>query len=207
MKRISRVSSFLALIAGLVTLVLSIEKSIVIFSLAFLSVLIFTLWLIFSESILPFRRLKKGLKLMQQRISEAHRKPDLIVAFDRGSGILACMLAQKMRIGEVIVLDRRVKEDGEVIVGDISTLNNDKLDNRDVVVAKFHLASGRSLHKGLALLKQAGLKKEPLVFCLYITPSARKMNEWKRVEWIYLHSDIYQTLGGLPWISTSYDIR
>ena len=194
--------SVLAIVSACVTLVTVWRGHPKIAAAACVCVVLCALWFLVANRILPFAKLKRCLRELDRHLEPL--RPDLLIAFDRTSGVLAGMLAERKKIAEILVLNRKVTQEGNIIVGEGISITGEKLRNRRIVIIKYHLdIDSLSLEEGLRMLEGAGLKWERVI-CLYGTPGVirrlEKRPDRNRFEVLHIHEDLQRSHNELPWL-------
>lgn len=155
--------------------------------------------------------LKRALRDLEKLVAGSHggKGPELLMAFERTSGAIAAMLAQRMRIPEILVLNRTVRDlpgkrdappqagVGRISIGAGVRLDASVFDRRRMAIVVYHLLTGENLRAGLDFLRSQGLSRLPPVFCLYVSHVAR--TRWTEIEWVSQNEDVRGTRLLLPW--------
>ena len=164
------------------------------------------IYILFEFKYKYFRKLIKGLEVIEEKLRRDNFNPNLIIAFTRTSGIFAGMLATKMKIEELLVINRRVKHEheGDKIrdfdVGYSISLNQNELESKKILVVSYTMETGSSLKRGMDYLKNQGIKSDIKIATLYISTGAKTRFH----EVFYVFETAEDTFSKLPWIKGEY---
>ena len=153
------------------------------------------------------RAIKRGVAEIEEHLKKKGFHPDIIVAFTRTSAVVAGMLAVRMKLPELLVVNRHPISNDQTKsrtfrVGDGISLDAAKFRGRKVLVVSYLIETGSSLECGIEFLRSQEIPTEDIkIVSLYATPGAHH-----RFPNIYaVHETSKEVLQNLPWIDGVYD--
>lgn len=197
--------TLLAIIGGLITVYEFSEKHpwlLYAYPLVILVGLILLVW----RRVFGYWIIRRDLDRAEELLRSHGIVPNLVIAFDRSSGIFAGMLAQRLGIGELLVFPRSVPPSEtdagprRIIVG--TGVRVPKLDLSKALVFVFHLRTGATLEAGMTFMKQQHLDFKGHVIALYATKggSAR----WPKALCVHTIAQNFIPNENFPWIKGKY---
>lgn len=120
--------------------------------------------------------ISEGLIAIDNKLREDNFHPDMIIAFSRSSAVLAGMLANHLKVVELMVIPRKRNSNPKpgFEVGYCLALDANQLANKKILVVFYAIESGMTLENGLDFLRNQGLDDNWRVVSLYISPVAKR---------------------------------
>ncbi len=128
-----------------------------------------------AHKLFGYWTIRRQLNLVEDILKAKSIAPRAIVAFDRSSGIFAGMLAQRLSIGELLVLPRSVASEDRgkprhIMVGKGLRFNVEmKKAFANSVVFVYHLRTGATLEAGMEFLEDQQVATKSEIVALYAT--------------------------------------
>ncbi len=143
------------------------------------------------------------MKFLEAQLTERGIKPDLLIAFDRSGGMIACMFSVHIRLQSVLVLPRnRLQSTNRMVsIGEGIQIDGEKFKNQCVVIVTYHMSTGDTLDAAMLYLSSQKVNPAAII-SLYITPGARV--RYPALLFAYEHPSNCETLNRLPWIDGKY---
>ena len=152
--------------------------------------------------------IRRDLSLAEDALQERGITPNIIISFDRSSGIFAGMLAQRLGIGALLALPRTVissqaaTDPRHIVVGTGVKVEWLQIDLSKALVVVFHLRTGATLNAGMEFLKRQNLNFDGNVLALYSTKGG--VAAWPKTMCVHVIGDNFVPNENFPWIRGKY---
>jgi hypothetical protein len=164
----------------------------------------------FWSKISGYWKIRRDLALAERLLKERGIHPERIIAFDRTSGIFAGMLAQRLELGEVVLLPRTTtrapKQEGgrrQISVGKGLALTGPGIAHWNSLVVVFHLRRGDTLEAANRFFEEQGHPFQGNILAIYATKEGR--TRWPRTIAVHLINEGFVPSKVFPWIGGKYN--
>jgi hypothetical protein len=153
--------------------------------------------------------IRRDLSLAEALLNDRGISATSVVAFDRSSGIYAGMLAQRLGIGDYLVLPRSAKNASasyaprQVSIGHGLLLDTTSLPgDAGTLIVVFHLRTGSTLEAGMEFLRQQAINFTGTVLAIYATPGGA--SRWPHALCVHRTKNDTSPNENFPWIRGTY---
>jgi hypoxanthine phosphoribosyltransferase len=207
-EKVALFANIVGIVAGVVGLIPLYSFNPFLCMATFVVIVAWSSYILFGYKIRNLSTIKKGIISIEEKLKEDKYHPDILIAFTRSSAILAGMLAIRMKIEELLVINRRIVREKSKSpdflqnydVGYSISLNADELSKKRILIVYYVIETGIALMSGVDYLRSQGLGDNLKVVSLYASPDAQK----RFPDVFAVHVTSSNVLDDVPWAFGEY---